>query len=202
MEEQLTRRERKKQETRLRLIQCAQRLFAEQGYDQTTVAAITEAADVAKGTFFNYFEVKEAILPAIADWRLQQLSDILSPEQGGPEDPIDRVKLILELVAEEALSDPALTRRMFAAKHCEPESHPVKALTMLLAQQVEEAQATGQIRADVAPIFLGGVIRALLFQQAIMYHRGYRPTHLAQLLSDTVDLLLDGVGGPNWRNHQ
>ena len=60
-----SRRERKKQETRQRLLQCSWRLFQERGCDDTTVEDITEAADVAKGTFFNYFSTKEAILDEI-----------------------------------------------------------------------------------------------------------------------------------------
>ena len=54
-----SRRERKKQETRLRLLRSAWQLFREKGFDNTTVEDITEAADVGKGTFFNYFATKD-----------------------------------------------------------------------------------------------------------------------------------------------
>ncbi len=77
MDKNLSRRERKKRETRQRLMEAALRLFREHGYDATAVEDITQAADVAKGTFFNYFEAKDAILPALAGWRLQQLEEVL-----------------------------------------------------------------------------------------------------------------------------
>jgi AcrR family transcriptional regulator len=51
-------RERKKQRTRERIVDVATRLFAEQGYQQTTLAQIAEEADVALSTFFNYFPNK------------------------------------------------------------------------------------------------------------------------------------------------
>jgi len=194
----LSRRERKKQETRQRLMEAALRLFREHGYDATTVKKIAEAADVAKSTFFNYFEIKEAILPALAEWRLQQLEEALLPERGAPVSPVARIKLALRLVAEDPLSDPVLMRRLFAAKVYRPDVHPVHALVNLLAEQVCQAQADGEIRADLAPIYLGGVIRALFFQQMVTWHHGYRPAPLPELLDATVNLLLDGIAGPKW----
>ncbi len=56
------RRERKKRETRRRIVETATRLFSERGFDAPTVDEIAAAADVAKGTIYNYFDSKEAIL--------------------------------------------------------------------------------------------------------------------------------------------
>jgi AcrR family transcriptional regulator len=68
-------RERKKQQTREAIARAALRLFAERGYDETTLAEIAEAADVAPRTIFAYFDSKE---------------DILFSEEGGYLDELKR----------------------------------------------------------------------------------------------------------------
>jgi AcrR family transcriptional regulator len=57
-----SRRETNKAAIRARLVAAGLKLAATRGYDATTVAAIAERAGVAKGTFFNYFPTKEALI--------------------------------------------------------------------------------------------------------------------------------------------
>jgi AcrR family transcriptional regulator len=70
-------RERKKQQTRETIARVALELFAEHGFEQTTLADIADAANVSKRTIFAYFDSKEDILfcdgPAILELLKQTL---------------------------------------------------------------------------------------------------------------------------------
>lgn len=57
-----TRTDRRRAETRARLLNAARDLFAEQGVGATRTGEITERADVAAGSFYNHFEDKDAIV--------------------------------------------------------------------------------------------------------------------------------------------
>ena len=54
--------ERKKKETRQRIVKVAMELFQSQGFNNTTMEQIAEEADIARKTLYNHFSVKEAIV--------------------------------------------------------------------------------------------------------------------------------------------
>ena len=58
----MSRRERKKQETRSAITEAARALFAERGYGATRTRDIAEAAGIATGTLFNYAPTKEDVV--------------------------------------------------------------------------------------------------------------------------------------------
>lgn len=66
-------------QTRTRILQAAQRLFANLGYDGTTTRDLAQAAGVAEGTLFRHFANKKAILIEVATqgW-IEILTDLLT----------------------------------------------------------------------------------------------------------------------------
>ncbi|MBD2135514.1 TetR/AcrR family transcriptional regulator [Sphaerospermopsis sp. FACHB-1094] len=66
-------------QTRDRILQAAQRLFASQGFDGTTTRDLAQAAGVAEGTLFRHFANKKAILVEVATngW-VEILTDLLT----------------------------------------------------------------------------------------------------------------------------
>lgn len=66
--------ERKQQQTRARLLHVALGLFHEEGIYWTKIEDITERADIGKGTFYKYLPTKEAVLLALLQHGLEELS--------------------------------------------------------------------------------------------------------------------------------
>ena len=76
-------RERKKQQTRETIATVALELFAERGYEQTTLAEIADAANVSKRTIFAYFDSKEDILFSEESGYLNELKRMLDERPAG-----------------------------------------------------------------------------------------------------------------------
>lgn len=70
----LSRVERRKARTNRRLLEVAKQLFSEKGIYWAKVEDITELADQGKGTFYKYFDSKEAIIRTLLEEGLDELS--------------------------------------------------------------------------------------------------------------------------------
>ena len=108
------RRERHRAEIRERIFRAALELFAERGYLETTVEDITEAADVGKGTFFNYFPTKEHVLATLGAERIAAIESALEEAKKGPVMPVLRRSWRSILAGQSAESAGALLRAIYA----------------------------------------------------------------------------------------
>jgi AcrR family transcriptional regulator len=104
------RRARRAVETRLKLFRCALKLFAERGLPNVTVEDITEAADVGKGTFFNYFETKEHVLGVMAEIQLGKLQEAVSRAAAGKQRIYTVLRQLVQKLAEEPGQSPSMAR--------------------------------------------------------------------------------------------
>jgi len=160
------RRERHRTETRDRLYRAALALFAERGFLETTVEDITEAADVGKGTFFNYFPTKEHILAEFGGQRTAAVERALQQARITKGPVLDVFRELVGDAVGQADKSPALLRAIFAAhasctsvrEELVKRSHVGR---RMLAQIFLLAQERGEIRRDIPAVDLARMIQRI-----------------------------------------
>jgi AcrR family transcriptional regulator len=112
--------ERRKRETRSRLLEAALRLMAEKGMEGVAINEITQAADVGFGSFYNHFESKEAIYAALLDWGFEEFGATLSHLVRDLADPAEIISVCIRHTLLRAGREPSwgyfLVREGFSAK--------------------------------------------------------------------------------------
>jgi AcrR family transcriptional regulator len=186
-------RERKKHQTRAALVEAAARLFAEKGYDKTTVADIAAAADVSTRTFFAYFRAKEDVLFAGTDERLKAIAEAFDTVRAAS--PLEAVHRIVEHVL--AASDDMSSSGRLAIMLAKPELQ-AQALTRLLAAQRLIAEWLRRAYPDrlddtMSRAMAGAVVGALVGTVLGGIERGDSPRRLRAQIRRALTLLEDGL---------
>ncbi len=160
-----TRWDRRRERTHRRLLTVGERLFRTQGFDATTVEEIALAADVAKGTFFNYFDSKEKLLGDLLYLRIEPL---LNSPPGVGEPAPERIWRLLTTVREELAPYAHLFQRMFAyaLSHPDPKAHHGShyILAPALAGLVREGQEQGIFKPEYDAQDVAALIATYFFR--------------------------------------
>jgi AcrR family transcriptional regulator len=200
----ISRRERKKEETRQRLLSVSLELFHEQGYSATTVEDITERADVAKGTFFNYFPSKEVLLSELCVWGIEKLQTAIDVSNGAPQSPVARIKLLMRLLQEQMGKKMKLPRRAYAARLFTPPPTQHAKLTFgeplsaILTDLVSEAQTRGEIRAELDAVLVSNLLHMSFFWSMVTCQENDDGPPPQAQFENIIDLWMDGIAGPEW----
>jgi len=190
------RRERRRRETHARIFEAAMRLFSQRGFANTPVEEITEAADVAKGTFFNYFPTKESILEAVAE---RQLGVVKAAEERS-RDAITVRPVLREMIhrlAEKPSSSQLLVRSLIgvALTNNTLSKFLGRVLEMgrgHLAGIMRRGQDLGEIRSDYTPPELARVMQHAMFGTNMIWSISAR-SDLDQWLDKTFDIFWRGI---------
>lgn len=191
------RRELKKSITRARLVEAALECFGESGYEKVTVEEITRRSNVAKGTFFNYFQSKADILLQVGavqeEWMVQQIASLAESD--------NIVDAIIELMVTTAtrlpLSRP-LVRAMFQATLQRPEESAVQVshfrrVGQALIPVCELAQSRGELTNDVSAYRIAGMIMQTYSGALLTWALTSEPGSLGELVRFTFDCVFNGL---------
>lgn len=92
---------RKGQEFRQQIVEAANRLFYQRGFNQTSFSDIAAAAEIPRGNFYYYFKTKDEILEAVVDFRLEGIRAMLAEWDAAIPEPRDRLKRYVQILLNE-----------------------------------------------------------------------------------------------------
>ena len=158
--------------TKGRIISAAWKLFYEQGYEDTTVEDIVFESETSKGSFYHYFDGKDALLGTLAyvfDEKYEELKETMSPDLDAME---KLVYLNHELFAmiDGGVSMDLLARLLSTQLLARGEKHLLdrdRTYFKLLRQIIADGQKAGQLRTDCT---VNEIVKAYaLWERALMY---------------------------------
>jgi len=188
------RRERRRHETHSRIFEAAMRLFAERGFANTPVEEITEAADVAKGTFFNYFPTKESILEALAE---RQLSVVKAAEERAHTAASVRPVLLdmIHGLTQRPSRSPLLLRSLIGVAMTNNTLSKFLGRVLELGRGhiaiiMQRGQELGEVRRDMAPQEVARIMQHAVFGTNMIWSLTTR---------NDLDIWIDKTFGIVWR---
>ncbi|MBQ7485366.1 MAG: TetR/AcrR family transcriptional regulator [Oscillospiraceae bacterium] len=162
----------KKSNTKARIVSAAWKLFYEQGYEDTTVEDIVAASETSKGSFYHYFEGKDALLGALSvlfDEEYESLRQRLTPEMDAVEQLVFLNRALFTMI--DNTVSPELLGRLFSSQLItHGEKHLLsrdRTYFKLLQQIVREGQQKGHLRTDLSA---NEIVKGYaMFERGLMY---------------------------------
>ena len=158
--------------TKARIVSAAWKLFYEQGYEDTTVEDIVFESETSKGSFYHYFDGKDALLGSLSvlfDEKYEELRPQLDPQA----DAVDTlVFLNQELFAmiDNSVSLELLARLFSSQLVTRGEKHLLdrsRTYFKLLYQIIRDGQSRGQLRTDMTANESAKAY--VMFERGLMY---------------------------------
>lgn len=166
----------KKQTTKGKIVSAAWNLFYKQGYDNTTVDQIIEASKTSKGSFYHYFNGKDALLSSLSylfDEKYEELILEIDPDSNSF-DKLMYLNKQLFLMIEESVSLELLASLYSSQLVTSGEKHLLdqnRIYYRLLNQIISDGQRKNEIKTDMLPHEIVKVYalceRALLYDWCI-----------------------------------
>lgn len=190
------RRDRKRQATADLLASTAFALFEQHGFDKVTMEQIAAAADVAKGTLYNHFPVKEALLRHHFHRALAEQWPALQQSLAGESDPLARLHLFFNAAAGWARQHRDYLQHYLRYRlgHAlsEGDAGERSGGEQIFTQLLAEAQTAGRIRADLPAKFMASHLQ-FHYLAALMRWLTQPDADLERELATMLDLFLHGA---------
>lgn len=140
--------------TRQALIAAAAAEFGEKGFHEGSVTGITQRAGVALGSFYTYFESKDALFRALVASMSEQVRDTVAPALAAARDPIDAERAALLAFLEFAKSRREIYRIIDESEFVDPAGFRAhySNTAMRISQRLQKGAQAGAMRTDVGEV--------------------------------------------------
>ena len=151
--------------TRRALLDAAAAEFAADGFHLASISAITRRAGVALGSFYTYFDSKDAIFRALVSDMSEQVRDHVAPAIRAAADGVARERAGLESFLGFVRQHKEIYRIIDEAEFVDPASFRLHYATTAqrIGQRLREAAALGEVRADVEEVHAWAVMGMNVF---------------------------------------
>jgi AcrR family transcriptional regulator len=138
------------QRTMRKILDAARAEFGERGFGDSSIVGITQRAGVALGTFYTYFDSKEALFRALVRDMSAQVRDQVAPSLKDSADAIDAEKRALETFLRFAREHRDVYRLIDEAEFVEPRAYRehYETTASRIAARLIAGRDSGQIAAD------------------------------------------------------
>jgi AcrR family transcriptional regulator len=154
-----SRADRRRQETRERLLRAAHRVIARKGPEAATVAEITEAADVGLGTFYHHFESKDAVLEPLIESVAEATGAALDAATADLSDPAEVMATAVRHMVRRVVAEPLWGHFVLRMGGVVPDR--LRPLLQRQARDLERGVASGRFvvaNVDVVRAALPGLV--------------------------------------------
>lgn len=201
----LGRRDRKKAQTRDELRRAAIRLALEHGYENLTVEAITEAADVSVRTFFNYFASKDEALLGTDLQRTEELEAALAARPAH-ELPLTALHAVFADLSDSFSDRQDLWQARMQLLRANPQLWPRMFAGFSAFERSLAAAIAARTGCDPETDLYPGVVAAAVVGATRVclahWRAGGEQSSLRDLLEDAFELLAAGLPPPDASHHQ
>jgi len=184
---------------RARILRAAIEVFASKGFFSARMNDVARAAEVADGTLYLYFEGKEHLLESVFDDVLGRFIELLEQELEGLEDPLDKLRVMVQLHLDKVGQDRALAHVLqIETRHSRRFMHlftrgKLGVYLNLLRGIVEEGQEMGRFRRDISPGLVTNVVFGAVDEAVTSWLLADEPGDLARHIVPLVRLLTEGL---------
>lgn len=190
--------ERKKAKTKETIVSLAIRLFFDQGFDATTMEQIAYEADIAKGTLYNYFPVKEAILDEFIEHSFRSKNPEMLQRIRQLPDSRSRMNLVLYTLLERIIEQPNFFREYMVYRvkkmiAIDQNERGKSGIAPVIREIIALGQVNGEIRDDVPQDLLTDFFEFIFIQVAQAFYSDPNSFQIEETIAKYVDLFLHGT---------